>query len=65
MMEMIYSSALIVRERVPHLSTISRAISMLSVVTAELELDKQKIHEIIQTLFGKEYEGINVERFAA
>ncbi len=65
MMEMIYSSALIVRERVPHLSTISRSISMLSVVTAELELDKQKIHGIIQSLFGKEYEGLNVERFVA
>ena len=62
MVEMIYSSALIVRERAPHIHTLSRAVNMLSVVTAELEVDKAKITKSINKLFGPYYSKLKVKR---
>ena len=63
MIEMIYSSALIVRERAPHLSTISRMVSMLSVVTGELEVDKAKVTKSLTKLFGPFYSKLKTKRY--
>ncbi|MCH9621445.1 MAG: hypothetical protein S4CHLAM20_08650 [Chlamydiia bacterium] len=63
MIEMIFSSALIVRERAPHLTSISRIVSMLSVVTSELELNKEKIIKSMTKLMGPFYSNLEVRRY--
>lgn len=63
MMEMIYSSAFLVRERAPHLAKLNRMVSMLSVITSELELDKKKIQKSISTLFEDAFSYIDVKRY--
>lgn len=65
MIEMIYSSALIVRERVTQFSRVNRAVSMLAVVTGELEVDKKKIAESLKNLYGDTFKTLDVERYAA
>nr|MCH9812085.1 hypothetical protein [bacterium] len=64
MVEMIYSSALIVRERAPQLSRLNRTVSMLSVVSAEVEMDKKKIDKSIKTLFGEAFTGLQVQPYS-
>lgn len=65
MVEMIYSSPLIVRERAPHITPLSRSINMLSVLTGELEVDKSKITKSMTKLFGPYYSKLKVKRYTS
>lgn len=65
MIEMIYSSALIVRERAPFITPLKRTADMLGLLIAELELDKKKIQTSLKTLFGDVYKQIEVKRYTA
>ena len=63
--EMIYSSALLVRERVPFITPLKRTVDMLGVVISEVELDKKKIQNSLNKLFGDSYKQITVKRYVA
>ncbi|MCH9617152.1 MAG: hypothetical protein SP4CHLAM5_03160 [Chlamydiia bacterium] len=65
MIEMIYSSALIVRERVTQFAKVNRAVSMLAVITGELELDKKKIAKSLKNLYGDTFKAIDIQRYVA
>ncbi len=62
LIETIYSSALIVRERAPQIKILNRAVSMLAVVTAELELDKKKVVKILKDLFDNSFSSMSVSK---
>ena len=60
--ETIYSSALIVRERAPQVTVLNRAVGMLVVVTAEVELDKKKIVKILKNLFDNSFSSMAIKK---
>jgi len=60
LIETIYSTAFIVRERATQMGVLHRSVSMLSVVTAELEVDKKKVQKALKGLFDNSFSSIFV-----
>jgi len=52
---MMFLPSLLVRERVVDIRYLNRSVSMLSVLSAELELDKKKVLKNLETLFGSNF----------
>jgi hypothetical protein len=52
---MIFTPALLLRERAPDIQRLSRTVSMLSVITAALEVEKTALLKIFEELYSDKF----------